>query len=107
VDGPAQLAPAYDVVPLRQHTDAERHANDGAMALAVNDRYVHASLTVDDIVAEAQSWGLRDPRPHVTGLLEQVAAIAGAEEPDPRAHPEVAQRVRGFARNLLEGKAAG
>lgn len=107
VDGPAQLAPAYDVVPLRQHTDAERHANDGAMALAVNDRYVHASLTVDDIVAEAQSWGLRDPRPHVTGLLEQVAAIAGAEEPDPRAHPEVAQRVRGFARNLLEGTAAG
>ena len=100
-DGPPELAPAYDVVPLRHHD------NDGELALAVNGRYLHASLRVDDVIAEAQSWGLRDPAPQVMRLLERIQAIATDQEPDARAHPEVADAIRGFVQNLLAGRAVG
>lgn len=101
LDGPPTLAPAYDVVPLRQH------ANDGEMALTVDDEYRHAALTVDHLAAEAEAWGVRHPRPRIVGLLERLRDAASHEEPDPRAHPRVAELVRTFAANLLAGRPAG
>lgn len=107
LDGPPQLAPAYDAVPLRHFTETVPRGNDGRMALAVNGTYLHAALTVDDIVAEARSWGLRDPRPRVVRLLEAAQATIVEQQPDERAHAEVADRPRQTVRNLLEGRAAG
>lgn len=101
LDGPPTLAPAYDVVPLRQHE------NDGEMALAVDGVYHHAALTVDHLSAEAESWGLRDPRPRILGLLERLHDVATHEDPDVRAHPRVADLVRTTAANLLAGRPAG
>ena len=101
LDGPPTLAPAYDVVPLRQH------ANDGQMALAVDGEYHHAALTVDHLVAEAESWGLRDTRPRVLDLLSRLRHAVEDEAPDARAHPAVRDLVGGFTRNLLRGAPAG
>lgn len=101
LDSPPTLAPAYDVVPLRQH------ANDGEQALAIDGEYRHAALTVAHLVAEAESWGLRNPRPRILGLLERLQDAASHEEPDARAHPQVADLVRTFATNLLAGQSAG
>lgn len=101
LDGPPTLAPAYDVVPLRQHD------NDGEMALAVDGEYRHASLTIDHLVSEAHAWGLRDPRPRVVDVLERLHAAATDEEPDTRAHPAVADLIRTFTANLLAGTPAG
>jgi serine/threonine-protein kinase HipA len=98
---PPTLAPAYDVVPLRQHE------NDGQMALAVDGEYHHAALTVDHLVAEAESWGVRDPRPRVLELLALLQDALEDEEPDPRAHAGVRDLVDSFARNLLSGAATG
>lgn len=101
LDGPPTLAPAYDVVPLRQHD------NDGEMALAVDGEYRHAVLTVDHLESEARAWGLRDPRPRIVELLERLRDAAAQEAPDPRAHPRVADLVRAFTANLLAGRPAG
>ena len=95
LDGPPTLAPAYDVVPLRQH------ANDGQMALAVDGEYHHAALTVGHLVAEAESWGLRDTRPRVLDLLSRLRHAVEDEAPDARAHPAVRDLVGSFTRNLL------
>ncbi len=100
-DGPPALAPAYDVVPLRQHD------NDGQMALAIAGEYRHEALTVDHIVAEAEAWGLRDPRPRVVELMGRLRDVAAEEDPDPRAHPRVGELVRTFTANLLAGRTAG
>lgn len=101
LDGPARLAPAYDVVPLRHQP------TDGELALAVNGVYRHASLTVDDLVAEAVAWGLPSPGEQVRAMLEQIAAVVAREEPDPRAHAGLRGQVAGFVTNLLAGKAVG
>ena len=101
LDGPPTLAPAYDVVPLRQHD------NDGHLALAIDDEYRHAAVTVDHLVAEADSWGLRNSHARVVGMLERLHAVASTEEPDARSHPRVRELVQDFTRNLLAGRPAG
>ena len=101
LDGPPTLAPAYDVVPLRQHD------NDGHLALAIDDEYRHAAVTVDHLVAEADSWGLRNSHARVVGMLERLHAVAAAEEPDVRSHPRVRELVQDFTSNLLAGRPAG
>jgi serine/threonine-protein kinase HipA len=101
LDGPPALAPAYDVVPLRQH------ANDGQVALAVDGEYQHAAFTADHLVAEAESWGVRDPRPQVLALLARLRAAVEEEEPDARAHPAIRDLIDGFTRNLLSGSPVG
>ena len=101
LDGPPSLAPAYDVVPLRQHK------NDGDMALAVGGEYRHAALTVDHLVAEAESWGLPGTRGRVLNLLTRLQRGIEDEEPDPRAHAALRELVAQFVRNLLRGAPAG
>lgn len=100
-DGPARLAPAYDVVPLRHQP------TDGELALAVNDVYRHAAVTIADIVVEAAGWGVRDAEPRVRAALRAVRAAIEGEEPHPRAHPELRKQIGGFVENLLAGRPVG
>ncbi|WP_026550079.1 HipA domain-containing protein [Arthrobacter sp. Br18] len=100
-DGRSELAPAYDVVPMRHQ------ATDGRMAMAVNGRYRHADLTRADLVEEATSWRQRAPEPLISRTLEALEAFAAAEEPDRRAHPGLQNDVLTFTRNLLTGEPSG
>jgi serine/threonine-protein kinase HipA len=78
------------------------------MALAINERYAHAAVTADDVIAEIGSWGLGAEAKAVVGeALETIAAAVDDENPDDRAYPGVADDVAGFTRNLLDGRPAG
>jgi len=100
-DGTAKIAPMYDVVPLRHQP------TDGRLALAVDGTYVHSTLTAEDMVAEGASWGVPSAEAVVRATLAAVLEVAGAEMPDPRAHPGLQEDVVRFASNLLAGDAAG
>lgn len=80
--------------------------NDGRMALAVNGEYARSRITVVDIIEEARSWGMRNPEPVVTEILERVSAFVRREKPDPRVYKNLVQDIRTFIRNLIEGKPA-
>ncbi len=100
-DGRSELAPAYDVVPMRhQPTDVR-------MAMSVNGTYRHTELTRADLVEEATSWRLRSPEPLISRALEALETFASSTEPDPRAHPGLQEDVLSFTRNLLTGKPVG
>lgn len=101
LDGPASLAPAYDVVPLRHHE------NDGEMALAIGGEYRHGDLTVDHLADEAEAWGMRDARPQILDLLERLRDAVDHEEPDRRSHSATRELLAQFTHNLLRGSAAG
>ena len=95
------LAPAYDQVPLR-------HQNtDGHMALAINGKYVHASISLADIVAELVSW-------HCPGLSDEYEATSFVESrlhsyrdiltnatPDKRAYRNLKTEIASFISRLL------
>lgn len=100
-DGTSELAPAYDVVPMRHHQ------TDGRMAMSVNGIYRHAELSLPDLVAEAMSWRMRAPEPVIARTLEALEAFSTSEEPDPRAHPALGRDVQRFTRRLLTGKPVG
>jgi serine/threonine-protein kinase HipA len=100
-DQTMKIAPAYDVVP-QVHED-----NDGRMAMAINGKYDHRVITLDDLSAEAQSWGMRDGRATIEDTLENIAATAGTSVPDSRAYSNLREEVVRFTTNLLEGRGAG
>lgn len=101
-DGSSRLAPMYDVVPQTFHLDL-----DGEVALAIGGEYSHRMLTVDHLIAEFSSWGVRRPERVVTETLEEVHAIAEREVPAPGAHPGLQYLIIGYTENLLAGRAAG
>ncbi|MCP2264961.1 type II toxin-antitoxin system HipA family toxin [Promicromonospora thailandica] len=96
-DQTTTLAPAYDVVPLRQHP------TDGRLALAVNKKYVHATITAEDVAAEGGAWGVPDPETVVRETLEAILIAVETEEPDRRADPKLREAIRAFTQNLLSG----
>ncbi|MGH1524038.1 type II toxin-antitoxin system HipA family toxin [Leifsonia sp. L25] len=95
------LAPAYDVVPTA-HRD-----NDRRMALAINETYLHAELTLADIVAEAESWGVRSADPLVRDTLISILEFVDDNAPLKGAYPSLRRDIRGFTTNLLAGRPAG
>lgn len=99
--GDPELAPAYDVVPMT-HLD-----NDQELALAVNDVYRYAALTLEDLVSEFLSWGLRDARELAVETLAEVEAVTREEAPAVGAWPGVQDAVLAVVGNLLGGRAAG
>lgn len=103
LDRSTPLAPIYDVVPLAHHADL-----DGRMALAVNSVYAHRDITLDDLIAEGVSWGIRgDLRAETIAALERMRELAESDEPDARAWPGLRDDILGFVSNLLAGRAAG
>lgn len=101
-DGHVALAPAYDFVP-----HGLREGLDGQLALAVNKKYLHATVTKDDLVRELSSWGLRSPESIVNDTLEQVQAIAAREIPVAQAAAGLAENASATVQNLIDGRAAG
>lgn len=53
VDGAISLAPLYDVVPTKHFMP-----NDLKMSMSVNKKFLLERIGLDDIVAEAESWGM-------------------------------------------------
>ncbi len=100
-DGGTGISPAYDVVP-QTHLDS-----DGEMALAINRKYVHAAITIDDLVAEGQSWNVRSPRVIITEALEAVDLFVRSESPVENAYAGLQDDIVRFTRNLLDGRPTG
>ncbi|MBH0024966.1 type II toxin-antitoxin system HipA family toxin [Salinibacterium sp. SWN248] len=100
-DGTTRITPAYDVVP-QTHLDS-----DGKMALAVNRKYAHSAITIDDLVAEAETWKVRSARAIVTAALESVEDFVRAEAPVAHAHTGLHDDISRFTRNLLDGRPTG
>lgn len=89
-DDSAALAPAYDLVPLAHYPNV-----DGRMALAVNSVYEHAHLQFDDVVAEAEIWGM-DRVSAEAGIRRCLSGIRDAvarETPHARAYPGLVDSI--------------
>ncbi|MFF8816383.1 type II toxin-antitoxin system HipA family toxin [Leucobacter sp. NPDC015123] len=99
--GEVSLAPAYDVVPQAHHS------NDGELALAVNKKYRHVDITAQDLVAEFDSWGMRDSERFVNAALGELREAVRAEEPHASAFPELRTQILGFVSNLRAGTSVG
>lgn len=100
-DSPGMLAPAYDVVPMA-HED-----NDGELALAVDGEFRHAAVTREHLIAEAESWGVRDAGEIVDSVAEQVRDVARRETPTEGADGCVQEDIVRFSTNLLDGLPLG
>ena len=83
-EGPARLAPAYDVVPLAHYSGI-----DGRMAMAINDIYEHSRIRRNDLIAEAGRWGLGAGRAEevIDQAVKVVRSTVKHESPHARAVP--------------------
>lgn len=83
-EGPARLAPAYDVVPLTHYPGI-----DGRMAMAINDVYEHSRIRRNDLIAEASRWGLGAGRAEevIDQAVKVVRSTVKHESPHARAVP--------------------
>ena len=85
-EGPPQLAPAYDMVPLTHYPGI-----DGRMAMAINDVYEHSRIVRRDLVTEGVRWGLGQAR--AEAVVEQsvtvIRAILQQETPHVRSVPSL------------------
>lgn len=100
-EGDVTLAPAYDVVP-QAHLP-----NDGKLALAVNNKYRHLSITRDDLHAEFATWRLGRAATAVEPTLEELHSVVQEEVPLDGAAPELPQTILGFIENLRNGRPVG
>ncbi|WP_104133775.1 type II toxin-antitoxin system HipA family toxin [Cryobacterium sp. Y62] len=100
-DGSTRITPAYDVVP-QTHLDS-----DGKMALAINRKYSHAAITIEDLIVEAEVWNVRAPRSIITSALEAVDALLRSESPVEQAYAGLQDDILRFTKNLLNGRPTG
>ncbi|MBP1325816.1 serine/threonine-protein kinase HipA [Leucobacter exalbidus] len=95
--GEVTLAPAYDVVP-------QAHLSlDGELALAVNRKYRHVDVTVQDLVTEISGWGLSNAEHLVNKFLADMQSALEAEEPMAGAFVDLKAQTLGFVANLRAG----
>lgn len=100
-EGPARLAPAYDVVPLTHYPGI-----DGRMAMAVNGVYEHARIRQSDLIAEAGRWGLGVDRAGevVDAALRTIRSTVQQEAPHARAMPGLPAFIDSLAERIsLDG----
>jgi hypothetical protein len=63
------------------------------MAPDSNRKYGHVAITVDDLIAEGQSWKVRAPRFIITSALAVVDAFVRSENPVGRAYARLQDDV--------------
>jgi serine/threonine-protein kinase HipA len=89
-DGPARLAPAYDVVPLTHYPGI-----DGRMAMSINDVYEHSRISRADLIAEAGRWGT--PAGRAEQVIDQAVTVIRAtlqqDIPHPRAVADLPAQI--------------
>ncbi|TFC06412.1 type II toxin-antitoxin system HipA family toxin [Cryobacterium mannosilyticum] len=103
-NGGTRLAPLYDVTPLALRYDVDR-----TMAMKVNGVHCQPDITVDDLVAEAEEWGLPESssRAIVEELLERLVEATRQLDADASIRSHTPGYIRGQAQNLAAGKPAG
>ena len=101
------LAPTYDQVPLcHQNTD-------GRMALAVNGKYLHASISLADMIAELLSWhnpafpGEDEAALFAEDCLATYRDVLHNAALDRRAYPNLKNEISSIISRLLSGKEIG
>lgn len=95
--GEIALAPMYDVVP-QLHFEVDKET-----ALQINGKADYFSIAGSDLVAEGESWGLRDARAVVSAALEQIQEVANREQQLPGAHHSLQTTVITQSARLLDG----
>ena len=101
-DGTATLSPAYDIA-MHTHHDDEQHRS----ALDINGKVYYADMTTDDLLAEAQRWGMPSRRAQRT-VNDMIEATRGALEAiDPDEYPGVSAKALDTVRHRLPLVAAG
>ncbi|MDF2508389.1 MAG: type toxin-antitoxin system HipA family toxin [Microbacterium sp.] len=100
--GEIALAPAYDVVPMSHHVDA-----DGKLALAINGKYRHVDVTTDDLIVELRGWGARRAEALVQETLEELHSLVRSELPLEGSHRGLHDDILRFVGNLCAGRAVG
>ena len=106
-DESIMLAPSYDQVPLlHQNTD-------GRMALAINGKYSHASISLADILAELASWqslGFSEESEADSFVIKCLLTYREAMDsatPDIKAYPNLRTEISSIISRLLSGKEIG
>jgi serine/threonine-protein kinase HipA len=104
VDGAISLAPLYDVVPTKHFIPT-----DFKMSMSVNKKFLLERIGLNDLVAEAESWGMkREPAMEsINTALQNIAtnfSIAEAEYPTrPEGVPDlVLRQLEKLGPNLKE-----
>ena len=89
-DGSISLAPAYDIVPLAHYPNI-----DSRMAMAINGVYEFGKLTIGDLVAEAEAWGMSQgaAQDRIDHFLSRLYDALTRETPHPRAHPTLVKSI--------------
>lgn len=96
-DGRVQLSPAYDIAMRLHH-----HRDNRTFALDINGEFLVTEITIDDVVAEALTWGIPAKRARrviadlAFRLREALDAIDRSEHPgvSPEAWRVVTQRTQ-------------
>lgn len=95
-NGTATLSPAYDIA-MHTHHDDEQHRS----ALDINGKIFYADMTIDDLVAEARTWGLPSRRAQRTVKDTVEATRAALEAIDPDDYPGVSAEALDTVRHRL------
>lgn len=98
--GQVRLAPFYDAAPL-----ALAYGATQALAMRINGVTQLPDVTRDDLVAEAQTWGL-DAGLAGTIVEETLERLIAATRTVP-AHPSIAKHIPGYIRGQAENLLAG
>ena len=106
-DEQIKMAPAYDHVPLRHYS------TDGKMAFAVGGEYIHANISMKNIVSELISWHCRnfsnekETTSFIAGWLETYLKAINNVTPNDKAYPLLKPNILSFISNLISGKNTG
>jgi len=101
------LAPTYDQVPLRHLS------NDGKMALAIGGEYLHANISLKNIIFELTSWQCPcfsspdETSDFIRNRLEIYHRAMNNTVAHDKAYPKLKTDISSFISNLLSGEVIG
>ena len=101
-DGEARLAPAYDIVP-QTHIEGL----DPDFAFTINGHSAFEDITIEHLVSEGQSWGVRGASTIVERTVQSILDVISEETPLSGAHHGLTHDIRRICGNLLDGRGAG